>query len=71
MPGPGETGRVSRYRSQSLRRLGIIRIGGHFSPVEVDRTTGVVAAYAIDANGDGRPDILVVEPTSLLWWENR
>jgi len=44
---------------------------GHFTPVEVDRTEGVVAAYAIDSNGDGRPDILVVEPTSLSWWENR
>lgn len=43
---------------------------GHFVPVEVDRTAGVVAAYAMDGNGDGRPDILVVEPTALSWLEN-
>jgi len=44
---------------------------GHFSPFEVGRTPGVIAAYAMDGNGDGRPDILVVEPTSLAWWESR
>ncbi len=44
---------------------------GRFMPVEVGRTSGVVAAYAMDWNGDGRPDLLVVEPSSLSWWENR
>jgi hypothetical protein len=44
---------------------------GRFTPIEVGRTSGVVAAYAIDWNGDGRPDLLVVEPSALSWWENR
>lgn len=42
-----------------------------FVPVEVDRTSGVIAAFALGGNGDGRPNILVVEPSSLSWWENR
>ena len=44
---------------------------GRFQPVEVGRTSGVVAAFVIDWNDDGRPDILVVESSSLSWWENR
>ena len=37
---------------------------------EAGRTSGVVDARVIDWNGDGRPDVVVVEPSSLSWWEN-
>ena len=32
---------------------------------------GLVDARVIDWNGDGRPDLIVVEASSLSWWENR
>ncbi|MGH9660412.1 MAG: FG-GAP repeat domain-containing protein, partial [Bryobacteraceae bacterium] len=38
-------------------------------PQVVARTTGVVAAWPVDWNRDGRPDLVVVEPAAVSWWE--
>jgi hypothetical protein len=35
------------------------------------RTAGVVSLCVLDSNRDGRPDLLIAEPCSLSWWENR
>ena len=55
----------------TLEQLGYVRQSdGRFAPYEVGSTLGVVDARVMDWNGDGRPDLLVVEPSKLSWWEN-
>jgi hypothetical protein len=49
-----------RFERHEIRNLGKERI-----------TSGVIEARVTDWNGDGRPDLLVVEAASLSWWENR
>jgi hypothetical protein len=42
-----------------------------FRPQEIDRELGVgYAVRTADVNGDGRPDIVVVDQTRVVWYEN-
>jgi hypothetical protein len=44
---------------------------GKFAAAEIGRTSGVVDLRVMHWNGDNRPDLFIVEPSSLSWWENR
>jgi hypothetical protein len=44
---------------------------GKFAAAEVGRTSGVIDLRVMHWNGDNRPDLFIVEASSLSWWENR
>jgi len=44
---------------------------GRFSSVVISQGKPVRFAHAVDVNGDGRPDILVIGTNAITWWENR
>ncbi len=45
--------------------------GGRFAPAVIAQGPPVQFAHAIDLNGDGRPDILVIRNDAIAWFENR
>lgn len=47
------------------------RGGGRFGASEISRGTPVLALWAGDVNGDGRPDLMGAGPQGVFWWENR
>ncbi len=47
------------------------RGAGKWATREVFRETPVLGLWAVDVNGDGRPDLVGVGPQGVFWWENR
>ena len=43
----------------------------HFRAQEIQRDFGVVyAVLTADINGDGKPDVVAINPTQVVWFEN-
>jgi hypothetical protein len=45
--------------------------GTNFRAQEIQRDFGVVYAVLVaDINGDGKPDVVAINPTQVVWFEN-